>query len=464
MSVQINKDITTVQVEIPKTNVAIENAITEIIVQTSTPQITISTAGVNGKDGITQDTSSLATTGSNIFTGDEIISGSLFVSGATELGGDIFPQTPHGATLGTLEKPFREIFVQSGSINIASDISGEPNTSLSNIGGNILVSAGGMRLIGDASFVAATGSFNYISGSLTQVGNYERFGNTILIGDQITTGSLLVSGSTIMVGDNTMAGNTSLTGSVNISGSTTFTGVHSLSGSNTIVGNTLMTGTNTIIGNTELSGSINVSGSSNFHNSIFIVTGSSYFTGSHEVKGNSIFSGSINIASGSSYYRAGNKLFNYGQWGSLQTQTGSANTAYPMKLETQFGGAEGIRITNNGSGFPTRLIIDNTGLYNIQFSVQLHTTSTEACDFSIWFVMTGSNMANSNTDFSIEKVAGGGFTTAALNFMTPITAGEYVELYWSKTTNNGQLQYKGVQTAPIRPATPSIIVTVTQVA
>ncbi len=169
----------------------------------------------------------LATTGSNTFVGDQTISGSLFISGATEFGGDLVPKTARGATLGTNERPFREIYVQSGSINIASDTPGDPNTTLSNVGGNILVSAGGMRLIGDASFIAATGSFQYISGSMTQVGNYERFGDTLLIGNQITTGSLKVSGSTIMIGDNTMVGNTELTGSFDISGSVTITNIDS---------------------------------------------------------------------------------------------------------------------------------------------------------------------------------------------------------------------------------------------
>jgi len=273
-----------------------------------------------------------------------------------------------------------------------------------------------------------------------------------LSGSLDLTGSLNTSGSTVQSGNNTLTGNTVLSGSVNVSGSTTFNGTHILSGTNTIVGNTFM------------SGSIEVSGSSNFHNSIFIVTGSSYFTGSHEVKGNSTFSGSINIASGSSYYRAGNKLFNYGQWGSLETQSGSVNTAYAMKFGTKYNGSEGVYVANNGSGFPTRLTIENTGLYNIQFSAQLHTTATEACDFSIWFAMTGSNMADSNTDFSVEKISGGGFGVAALNLLTPITAGDYIELYWSNDTGNGQLQYKGTQSTPSRPATPSIIVTITQVA
>jgi hypothetical protein len=78
--------------------------------------------------------------------------------------------------------------------------------------------------------------------------------------------------------------------------------------------------------------------------------------------------------------------------------------------------------------------------------------------------MTGSAIPYSNTDFSIEKIAGGGFQVAALNFLTPITSGSYVELYWSKTTAQGELQAKGIQSTPTRPATPSLIVTVTQIA
>lgn len=265
-------------------------------------------------------------------------------------------------------------------------------------------------------------------------------------------------------------GDVTISGSLLVSGSTEFNGVHTLSGSNTIVGNTVMTGTNTIIGNTFMSGSIEVSGSSNFHNSIFIVTGSTFFTGSQEVKGNSIISGSLNVLgnlnvqSGSGFYRWGNKLFNYGQWGSLETQSGSLNTAYAMKLDLQYNGVSGLYIASGNSGHMTRIYVENTGLYNIQFSAQLHTTTNESVDFSIWFSKDGNNLANSNTDFTIEKITGGGYMVAALNVLEPISSGSYIELYYSKTTNNGQILYKPAQSNPTRPATPSVIVTMTQIA
>lgn len=241
--------------------------------------------------------------------------------------------------------------------------------------------------------------------------------------------------------------------------------VTEITGSFNVSGSTYQFGNNTLVGNTTLSGSIEVSGSSNFKNSLFIVTGSALFTGSHRVVGETIISGSIYISSGSSYYRNDHKLFNYGQWCSLETQSGSANTAYPMKLGTQLDGAEGITIVNNGSGFPTRIKAHNTGLYNIQFSAQLTNTANTNITFDIWFAYTGSNIDNSNTQVDVNKSTGQlGRSVAAWNLLTPIQANDYVEIIWSCNAATGQLVYIGTQTTPTRPAIPSVIATITQIA
>jgi hypothetical protein len=195
-----------------------------------------------------------------------------------------------------------------------------------------------------------------------------------------------------------------------------------------------------------------------------IITGSLKISGSLTEIGDTVLTGSLTLSSGSrlnindGFYVNGSKQFNYGQFSSTQTQSGSANTAYSATFDTT-DFAQGVSLVSQ-----SRITVANTGLYNIQFSSQLHTTSNEAVDFSIWFAMTGSNIANSNTDFSIEKINGGGFQVAALNFLTQIASGSYVELKYSKTTTNGQLQAKGTQSTPTRPATPSVILTVTQIA
>jgi hypothetical protein len=180
--------------------------------------------------------------------------------------------------------------------------------------------------------------------------------------------------------------------------------------------------------------------------------------------GDTVFSGSVTLSSGSrlnindGFYVNGNKQFNYGQFSSTQTQSGSADTAYSATFNTT-DFAQGVSLVSQ-----SRITVANTGIYNIQFSSQLHTTANQAVDFSIWFAMTGSNIANSNTDYTVEKIAGGGYAVAALNFLTQISSGSYVELKYSKTTTQGQLIAKGIQAAPARPATPSVILTVTQIA
>jgi hypothetical protein len=124
-------------------------------------------------------------------TAQDILNANLPVtSSGITVSGDIVPTTPQGATLGTADKPFAELYLQSGSISIESDTPGDPSAIISNVDGNLEISVGGMSLIEPGnSFIAETGSFQYISGSLTQLGDYIR------IGDTITTGSVSFTGS-----------------------------------------------------------------------------------------------------------------------------------------------------------------------------------------------------------------------------------------------------------------------------
>ena len=307
-----------------------------------------------------------------------------------------------------------------------------------------LFTSGSNTLIGDTT----------LSGSLNISGSQTFYGTSTSTGTQIVTGSLLTSGSQTLIGTTTLSGSINVSGSTTLNGTTNFYGTHTLSGSNTI------------LGNTTLSGSLEVSGSSNFHNSIFTVTGSTYIKGVTNISGSTNITGSfnvtdgdINIVSGSSFTRWGNKLFNYGQFSSTVTQSGSANTAYSMNFDT----TDSALNVNIVSG--SRITVDNTGIYNLQFSAQLGNTANSTVDFDIWFAYTGSNLANSNTNVTLNKVAGStGRTVAAWNFMTPIAANDYIEIKWSCNASTGEIQAQGTQTGPARPAIPSVIATLTQIA
>ena len=351
-----------------------------------------------------------ATTGSNIFTSGQIILGNLTING------DIFAN---------------EFLVTTSSI--------EHFTASTNFG------------LDDGDIHTFTGSVR-ITGSLNTIGS-----STI-------TGSFLVSGSTTQIGNNTLLGNTILSGSIGVSGSTTFNGTHVLSGSNSILGNTIMSGSVDISGSTNIQGTTTVrgmlfvSGSTNFQNHTITMTGSMYTSGSQTITGSLDVKGNINVASGSEFYLAGNKLFNYGQFSDTTTQSGSADTAYSMKLNT-IDFAHEVTIANG-----TRITPANTGIYNLQFSAQMENTANSTIDFDIWLAYTGSNVANSNTNITLTKVAGSlGRSVAAWNWMLPIVANDYVEIKWSCNDSTGRITSQGTQTSPSRPAIPSVIATLTQI-
>ncbi len=291
--------------------------------------------------------------------------------------------------------------------------------------------------------------------------------------------------------ETTVRNNLIVTGSVKVSGSTEFIGNHALSGTNVITGNTI------------LSGSIMVSGSSNFNNSRFIVTGSTSVLGTFNVRGTSTFSdttftitasqlftgssfidgdqyitglqsisgsasitgslnviGNININSGSAFYHWGNKLFNYGAFSDTTSQSGSANTAYPITYNTNDVVGYGINVVSQ-----SRITVDHTGLYNLQFSTQLDRVAGSGNALvSIWLRVTGSDVANSCTDVALTGNAASSAAVAAWNFVFPMSASQYCELIWSTNDANIHISAIGTRTNPVRPAVPSIIATVTQVA
>ena len=110
----------------------------------------------------------------------------------------------------------------------------------------------------------------------------------------------------------------------------------------------------------------------------------------------------------------------------------------------------------------SKLKAEIAGVYNVQFSVQFVNTDNNIHDTDIWLRKNGTNVPDTNSQFSIPNRHGGvdGHLIAALNLFIDLAADEYVELMWSTTNTSTTIQYIAAQTGPVRPATPSVIVTV----
>ena len=148
--------------------------------------------------------------------------------------------------------------------------------------------------------------------------------------------------------------------------------------------------------------------------------------------------------------------FPYGAFNSTEDQTiASTTTAYAMTFNnTDF--SEGVTLASS-----SRLVAGYSGIYNLQFSAQLNNANAQIQDASIWFKKSNSDVANSNSEFSIPNRHGStdGRVIAALNFYINLAKDEYVEIMWSATNTDVSLQYLSAQSTPTRPATPSVIAT-----
>jgi hypothetical protein len=114
---------------------------------------------------------------------------------------------------------------------------------------------------------------------------------------------------------------------------------------------------------------------------------------------------------------------------------------------------------------PSQITVVDAGLYNVQFSIQFTNSGANAHAASVWFRKNGTNIADSNSEFSIPAKHGAtdGRLIAALNFFAELAAGDYLELMWAAQDSGINITYLAAQTSPTRPATPSVILTVARV-
>ena len=147
----------------------------------------------------------------------------------------------------------------------------------------------------------------------------------------------------------------------------------------------------------------------------------------------------------------------YGAFQDSTDQTAASTTAaYAVTFNTT-DFSNGISVVSN-----SRITAKSYGIYNAQFSLQFVNTNNQIQDIDVWFSKNGTNIANSNSRFSIPNSHGGtdGHLIAALNFWIELNANDYFELMWRTTSTAVSIEQIPTQTSPTRPATPSAILTV----
>lgn len=105
---------------------------------------------------------------------------------------------------------------------------------------------------------------------------------------------------------------------------------------------------------------------------------------------------------------------------------------------------------------PSKIYINETGIYNFQFSAQLDKTGGGASAVYIWPRINGVNLPDSATKIVIDGP--NNEIVPAWNFVLVMEAGDYFELAWQSSDTDVVIPY--VAATGNIPAIPSIILTV----
>jgi hypothetical protein len=158
---------------------------------------------------------------------------------------------------------------------------------------------------------------------------------------------------------------------------------------------------------------------------------------------------------------AGSDAVPYGAFQDSTDQTAASTTAaYAITFNTT-DFSNGVYLSNS-----SRLNVRNSGLYNLEFSIQFKNTTNDSQDAEVWFRKNGTDIAASNSRFGLapRKAAGDpSHIIGALNFYVELVAGDYVELMWKVSDTGVSIEYYAAGTSPTRPATPSVITTMSYV-
>jgi hypothetical protein len=136
-------------------------------------------------------------------------------------------------------------------------------------------------------------------------------------------------------------------------------------------------------------------------------------------------------------------------------QSPVAATAVPMYMNT-------TDYNNNVTLVDTtKMTATKAGIYNLQWSGQFNNTDTTEHDASVWLRVNGSNLVGSTGFVAVVGSHGGidGHGIIGWNYYVQLTAGQYVEIWWSTTNEKLTLECYGTSTSPTRPSTASVVAT-----
>lgn len=118
-----------------------------------------------------------------------------------------------------------------------------------------------------------------------------------------------------------------------------------------------------------------------------------------------------------------------------------------------------ISITNNSAGNPTKILVNENGLYQVNFNLQFIKPDINADELNIWIRKNNAGYLNSTLTY---QIMGGGLKNNITGvYFLNLNAGDYFELFYSiKNSNTNMVGSLSTSVTPSKPATPSAMISI----
>lgn len=157
----------------------------------------------------------------------------------------------------------------------------------------------------------------------------------------------------------------------------------------------------------------------------------------------------------------------YGAFSNTTDQLTTNNTATVTALNS-------TDASNSTSLSTNKVTINQTGTYNVQFSLQFVNTDSQAHNTFVWLRKNGTDLVGTGSKYDVNSSHGSsdGYLIAVANFFVSITSGDYIELVWatsqariiSPAQQGVYLEAYTSSTSPFTmPSIPSAVLTVNRV-
>ena len=155
-------------------------------------------------------------------------------------------------------------------------------------------------------------------------------------------------------------------------------------------------------------------------------------------------------SSGSAYLRSP-----YGAFSDFTNQTATANTATLVALAT-------TDFSNQVTVATSKITVQNAGIYNLQFSVQVQNLDNAPQDVFFWLKQNGTDIVGSTGKVGLpaRKNPGDPFhDIKGWNYFLSMAANDYIQIYWSTTNANVSIATYAASGTPTKPSTASVVAT-----